>query len=136
MRYLLDSNAWIVILRQRDSAVQLQLKRWPADDIALCSIVLAELYYGALKSEPSHRPGNEVLVDELRTRYTSLPFDDIAALQCACIRVQLRNAGTPIGPNDLMIASIALAHDLTLVTHNVGEFSRVPGLKLEDWQAT
>jgi tRNA(fMet)-specific endonuclease VapC len=54
--------------------------------------------------------------------------------QYSLIRADLAAKGTPIGPNDLMIASIALAHDLTLVTHNTSEFSRVPGLRIEDWQ--
>lgn len=61
-------------------------------------------------------------------------FDDLAAERYGELRAHLDAAGTPIGPNDLMIASIALANSLTLVTHNTGEFSRVPGLRLEDWQ--
>jgi len=63
----------------------------------------------------------------------SLPFDDAAALVYGEIRSTLEKAGTPIGPNDLMIASIARTHGVILVTHNLKEFSRVPGLELEDW---
>ena len=63
-----------------------------------------------------------------------MPFDDRAADHDALLRATLERAGTPIGPNDLLIAAIAVANDLTLVTHNTGEFSRVPGLRLEDWQ--
>lgn len=69
-------------------------------------------------------------------RFTSLPFDDVAAEHYARIRADLARAGTPIGPNDLLlIAAIALANALTLVTHNMREFGRVVGLKIEDWEA-
>jgi tRNA(fMet)-specific endonuclease VapC len=70
----------------------------------------------------------------LRHHYISLPFDDPAAEEYARVRAHLANQGTPIGPNDLIIAATALANQLTLVTHNTAEFSRVPGLTLEDWQ--
>ncbi|MEH1963301.1 MAG: PIN domain-containing protein [Nostoc sp.] len=64
----------------------------------------------------------------------SLPLDDISALNAGRIRAQLANLGIPIGYNDLLIASIALSHDLILVTHNTKEFVRVEGLKIEDWE--
>ncbi|MFO5441364.1 MAG: PIN domain-containing protein, partial [Dolichospermum sp.] len=64
----------------------------------------------------------------------SLPLDDISALNAGKIRAQLANIGTPIGYNDLLIASIALSHDLILVTHNTKEFVRVEGLKIQDWE--
>lgn len=67
-------------------------------------------------------------------RFTSLPFDDIAAERFGDIRSYLADLGTPIGPYDLQIAAIALANNLILVTHNVDEFSRVEGLQLEDWE--
>ena len=69
------------------------------------------------------------------SRYRSLPFDDVAADVYGRIRAELESKGTPIGPNDLLIAAIAVANDLTLVTHNTNEFSRVTGLVLEDWEA-
>jgi len=65
----------------------------------------------------------------------SLPFDDEAARQYGIIRASLARLGTPIGPNDLMIASIALVHQAVVVTHNIGEFSRVAGLEIEDWES-
>lgn len=68
------------------------------------------------------------------TIFISLPLDDISALNAGKIRAQLANLGTPIGYNDLLIASIALSHDLILVTHNTKEFARVEGLKIEDWE--
>lgn len=67
-------------------------------------------------------------------RYTSLAFDDHAAVVYGPLRADLETKGTPIGPNDLLIASIAVANNLTLVTHNTAEFSRVTGLRVEDWE--
>jgi tRNA(fMet)-specific endonuclease VapC len=134
MTFLLDANAWIGHLRQTAPAVTVHLGQYPASDITLCSVVLAELIYGAERSAPAHRGSNRNLIAKLRSQYVSLPFDDGAAEQYGPIRAYLAGKGSPIGPNDLMIASIALAHRLTLVTHNTAEFSRVPGLNLADWQ--
>ncbi len=68
-------------------------------------------------------------------RITVLPFDSLAARVYGALRAHLERSGTMIGPNDLMIASIAFARGLTLVSHNVAEFARVPGLVVEDWEA-
>jgi tRNA(fMet)-specific endonuclease VapC len=73
-------------------------------------------------------------IDRLRQDFASLPFDDRAAEKYAEVREFLAIRGTPIGTNDLMIASIALANQLILVTHNTRDFGRIPGLALEDWQ--
>ena len=95
-------------------------------------MVVAELLYGARRSQ---KPADVALqVRQFCGRFHSLPFDDDAAERCAEIRSHLATAGTPIGPIDVLIAAIALANNLTLVTHNTREFSRVPGLMLEDWQ--
>ena len=72
---------------------------------------------------------------EFLQQFISIPFDDAAAMVYGTIRANLAKAGTPIGPNDLQIAAIALANELTLVTHNTREFSRIQGLKLEDWES-
>lgn len=134
MIYLLDTNAWIAYLRQNNSRlVQRFLSVDPAE-IALCSVVLAELFYGAHHGAANKLAANLSLIARLQQRFASLPFDDRAAPEYGTIRAHLAAQGTPIGPNDLMIASIALAHDHTLVSNNTGEFSRVPNLKLEDWQ--
>jgi tRNA(fMet)-specific endonuclease VapC len=74
-------------------------------------------------------------IAEFVSPFTSLPFDDFCAHAYGQIRAQLEQAGTPIGSNDLMIAAIAVAHGLTLVTHNTREFKRILGLVLEDWEA-
>jgi tRNA(fMet)-specific endonuclease VapC len=100
--------------------------------ICLCSVVKAELFFGAMKS--TRVTENLALLDELFADLTSVPFDDNAARRYGEIRSDLARKGTPIGPNDLMIAAIASIHDLTLVTHNTREFNRVTGLNLEDWE--
>lgn len=134
MKYLLDTNAWIAYLGQNNpQLVQRVLQENPAD-ISLCSVVLAELFYGAQHGAVGKLAANLALITRLQQRFASLPFDDRAAAEYGKIRAYLASQGTPIGPNDLMIAAIALADALTLVTHNTTEFSRVPGLKLEDWQ--
>ncbi len=132
--YLLDTNACIHILNGSSPDLLARLRRHRPSEIRLCSVVKAELHYGARKSA---RPAqNFRLLDELFATVGSLPFDDDGAAHAGTIRHDLERAGTPIGAHDLMIAATAMAHDAVLVTHNVGEFSRVLGLKLEDWEAT
>jgi tRNA(fMet)-specific endonuclease VapC len=98
----------------------------------LCSVVVAERLFGALRSRDAAR--NRAEVQKFVAGLVSLPFDDRAAAEYARIRADLIARGLVIGPNDLLIAAIAVANGLTLVTHNTGEFSRVVGLWLEDWQ--
>lgn len=105
--------------------------RVPAD-IRICSIVVAELRHGCLRS--AKPTANRAAVDALLAPYTSLPFDDAAAEQFASIRLALELTGLMIGPYDVQIAAIALTNNCTLVTHNTSEFSRVPGLAIEDWE--
>lgn len=134
MIYLLDTNAWIAYLRQNHQHLLQRLQQQNPADIALCSVVLAELCYGAERSGPAHQAANYALLARLQQQFVSLPFDDRAAQEYGQLRAHLASQGTLIGPNDLMIAAIALANNLTLVTHNTAEFNRVPGLALEDWQ--
>lgn len=96
-------------------------------------MVKAELYYGAYKS--AKHEANLAVLAILFASFNSYPFDGEAARLSGEIRADLARKGTPIGPYDLQIAAIALANDCVLVTHNVGEFSRIAGLKLEDWEA-
>ena len=93
---------------------------------------LGELCYGSLKSTAPTR--EQTLVDSFVSQFVSLPFDDAAARSYAAVRHDLESRGVPIGENDYQIAAIALVHGLILVTHNTKEFSRVPGLTLEDWE--
>jgi tRNA(fMet)-specific endonuclease VapC len=134
MLYLLDTNACVIYLRRSDSSVRRHLTRHAAADIAVCSVVYAELWYGALRSaDPARAQGQLAL---FLANFVSLPLDDPAAEIAATIRADLAAKGMLIGPHDLLIAAIALANDLTLVTHNTHEFSRVAGLRLEDWEST
>jgi tRNA(fMet)-specific endonuclease VapC len=100
--------------------------------MAVCSIVKAELFYGAMRSNNPTRTLERQR--EFLASFTSLPLDDEAAIIGGQIRARLASAGTPIGAFDLLIAAIALANNLTLVTHNTREFGRVEGLQVEDWE--
>ena len=133
MMYLLDTNVCIGYLNGRAVGVMQRLETMRSQDIAVCSVVKAELFYGAMKS--AHPARTLAKQQAFLNRFVSFPFDDPAAEAYGRIRAQLASQGTPIGPNDLMIASIAIANNLTLVTHNTREFGRVEGLRLEDWEA-
>ena len=130
--FLLDTNTCIEYLRKRNATVIANIRSRPPSELRLCSMVVAELYFGAYKQR--HNPTNFTLLATFLPLFASLPFDDPAAEVYGQIRADLEAKGTPIGPNDTIIAAIALANDLTLVTHNTAEFSRVVGLKLVDWQ--
>lgn len=134
MKYLLDTNAWVGWLRQNQPALVQRIEQAEASDLMLCSVVVGELIYGVERSGPTHRAVNLTLVTQLRATYTSIAFDDRAAELYGPVRADLTARGQTIGPNDLMIAAIALANGCTLVTHNTAEFGRVPGLAIEDWQ--
>ncbi len=132
MTYLLDSNTCIRYLNGQSAGVLRRLQSLPPTEVAVCSVVKAELYYGAMKSD---NPDQTLAKQRLfLDAFASLPFDDRAAELYGRIRADLSRKGTPIGPYDLMIAAIALAHDAILVTHNVREFGRVEGLRFEDWE--
>jgi tRNA(fMet)-specific endonuclease VapC len=133
--FLLDSNTFIDYMRRGPtSPVTAKLLTTPPESIYFCSVVLAELIYGAVRSGPAYEVKNRSLIAGLRAQFSSVPFNDDAAEEYGKIRAHLASLGQMIGANDLMIAAIALANGLTLVTHNTEEFSRVPGLRLEDWQ--
>jgi tRNA(fMet)-specific endonuclease VapC len=130
--YLLDSNTCIQYLNGKSTNIRLRLTGTKPSLIKLCSIVKAELWYGASRSR--NVSAALAKLDVFFKPYESMHFDDPAAAEYGRIRGYLEEAGTPIGSNDLMIAAIAWEHQLTLVTHNIREFSRVPGLVVEDWE--
>lgn len=133
MIYLLDTNTCIAYLNVRSNAVKRRLGRTKDRDIMVCSVVKAELFAGARRSRDLKRT-----LDKQRQflgRFRSLPFDDRAADVYGRLRADLERLGKPIGSNDLLIAAIALANDLTLVTHNTREFGRIDGLRIEDWES-
>ncbi len=131
MRYLLDTNICIALVHRPEPALKKKLAEKRPRDLVLCSIVKAELLYGARKSQRVAENLKEL--DAFFAPFDSLPFDDKAADFYGTIRALLAQAGTPIGDNDLLIAGVALAHDLVVVTRNRKEFARVPGLRLESW---
>jgi tRNA(fMet)-specific endonuclease VapC len=132
--YLPDTNAWICYLRRKSPTLVQRFTQTAPADIRLCSVVLGELIYGVYHGPSSFQEHNEGLVIKLRRQFESLTFDDPAAEQYGKLRAYLAATGLLIDPNDLMIAAIALANDLIVVTHNTAEFCRVPGLVVEDWQ--
>jgi tRNA(fMet)-specific endonuclease VapC len=132
MMYLPDTNVWIQFLNPDNNRVKDRMLSVESSAIQLCSVVKAELFFGAEKS--NRKSENHEVLRNLFADVASVPFDDEAARKYGEIRAELSRAGTPIGPNDLMIAAIALVHGSTLVTHNTREFSRIKDLKLEDWE--
>lgn len=132
MIYLLDSNVCVHLLNGRHTTLIQRFRQYDPRQTVLCSMVKAELLRGALRSQRV-----ELNLERLAIFFAplkSLPFDDSAAEHFARVGAELMKRGMPIGPNDLVIAATALAHQVTLVTHNTAEFSRVPGLRLEDWE--
>ena len=132
MTLLLDTNTCIRYLNGQSENIRRHMEATRPEDIAVCSVVKAELFYGVAKSH--HPERNLARLRRFLAPFTSLAFDDHAAELYGQIRAQLETSGMPIGPNDLLIAAIAMANDLTLVTHNTREFSRVKGLQWEDWE--
>jgi tRNA(fMet)-specific endonuclease VapC len=130
MRYLLDANAVIALLNDTTSPIARRLRRYAPRDVGISSIVVHELYYGAFKSQRVEK--NVARVDALQ--FPVVEFDHEDARQAGELRAHLASKGTPIGPYDVLIAGQARARKLTLVTHNTSEFTRVPGLKVEDWK--
>ena len=135
MNYLLDSNSVIDHLRLGiASNVTGRIAAAASGTVFLCSIVIGELLFGAKRGPLNRRAANLSLIANLQRRFVSLPFDDGAADEYGEIRAHLAAAGALIGGNDMLIAAIAKVHAMTLVTHNTSEFSRIPGLLIEDWQ--
>ena len=130
--YLLDTNVCIHILSGKHQKIEQKFRTLTPADIGICSIVKAELFFGA-----RHSTNIAQNLERLKLFFeplTSLPFDDRSAEEYGQIREDLTATGNSIGPNDLLIAAIARAHDITLVTHNLKEFNRITGLRVEDWE--
>lgn len=133
MTHLLDTNVCVDYLNGRHPGVTRRIQSSRRDDLCVSSVVAAELRYGA---DRSRRPAEnhrrlDVLISELRC----LPFDEAAAKVFGKVRSALEARGRPIGPYDMQIAAHAIALDIILVTDNTDEFSRVKGLRLENWRA-
>jgi tRNA(fMet)-specific endonuclease VapC len=133
MAWPLDTNACIRYLNGRSSQLRSRFNATDPAEILICSVVKAELYFGAAQSSDPAKTRSRQM--QFLNRFRSLPFDDAAAATYGLIRADLSQRGLLIGPNDLMIAAISVAHGLTLVTHNVAEFGRAPGLAIDDWES-
>lgn len=131
MRFLLDTDTCIYLIKQQPPAVLKRFQTLQAGDVGLSVVTFAELLYGAYKSQQEER--NLARLHELADALPVLPFDDAAADAYARLRTELERRGALIGPYDMLIAGHALAVSAVLVTHNVREFSRVDGLDIDDW---
>ena len=130
--YLLDSNVCIHLLNERNTQIEENFRSHSPAEIYLCSIVKAELLYGA-----RHSQRVSTNLQRLKLFFApleSIPFDDRCAEEYGVIRATLAEQDKIIGPNDMISAAIARANDATLITHNTHEFTRIPGLRLEDWE--
>lgn len=131
MLYLLDTDTVIYILKRRPPDVAVHFERITPEDVAISAVSIAELVFGAEKSQHPVRARRAVerIADLLRV----LPFDEGAAKIHGKVRSHLERLGTPIGALDTLIGAHALSARATLVTNNVREFERIPGLRVENW---
>jgi tRNA(fMet)-specific endonuclease VapC len=131
IHYLLDTDICIEMIRGKSSVLLAHLRRRKVGSVAISSITLAELQYGVAKSRDPEQ--NLIALVHFVAPLEVLPFDERAAAGYGKLRADLERSGQPIGPLDTLIAAHALAAKLTLVTNNQREFSRVPGLHVENW---
>ena len=129
--YLLDTDICIYLIKRSPFRTLARLQSMEISSVAISSITLSELDYGAAKSTRPEQ--NKLALAQFLAPLEIMPFDDRAAAQYGPVRARLETQGTPIGPLDTLIAAHALALDATLVTNNVKELARVPGLAVENW---
>jgi tRNA(fMet)-specific endonuclease VapC len=130
-RYLLDTNIWIYVMRNRPPEVRERFAKLSPSSVVMSPVVLGELHVGWRKSMRAE--ANQTLLQRFTEGATLEPIGAEVASTYGEIRAELEHLGTPIGANDLWIAAQARAGDCVLVTHDVGEFGRVSGLRIEDW---
>jgi len=130
LTYLLDTNIVIYVIKRRPGEILAKFNE-NAERMAISVVTLAELIHGAEKS--NRRAANLTVVDDFVSRIEVLPYTTKAANHYGQIRAALEQIGRPIGVNDLHIAAHARSEGLVLVTNNVGEFERVPALRIENW---
>ena len=129
--FLLDTNICICLMKGSYPKLTQRLWTHSPSEIAVSAVTVYELEYGALKSRWG--ADNMRKLRQFLAPFAILPFDSDSALAAGALRAFLEKKGTPIGPNDLQIAAQGLAGGHTVITHNTGEFQRVPNLKLDDW---
>jgi len=130
IKYMLDTNICIFTIKNKPQVVREAFNRHH-DQLCISAVTLMELIYGAEKSAAPEK--NLAVVEGFAARLEVLPFDNEAAAHTGMIRSELAKAGTPIGPYDQMIAGHARSRGLIVVTNNLREFARAPGLRVEDW---
>ena len=130
IKYMLDTNILIYTIRNRPKKVREAFKKH-SDYLAMSTVTLGELIYGAEKSAQSVR--NLEDIEALAARVDVVPFDSQAAIHFGQVRAELAKSGKLIGPYDLMIAGHARSRGLILITNNLREFNRFPGLRVENW---
>ena len=131
MKYMLDTNICIFIIKHKPETVIREFMKYDSGDICISSITYAELVHRVEKSEA--REKNRIALTVFLSELQIVPFDDSAAQVYGVVKAELQKKGMPIGPMDTLIAAHAKALNLTLVTNNTKEFTRVNGLRLEDW---
>lgn len=131
MRYLLDTNICIYLIKQRPPQALAQFRQHSPQDVAISTITLFELEYGVEKSQ--YRQRSQDALTKFLLPLNLLDLDRFAAADAAVIRAELEKKGLPIGPYDLLIAGLARSQNMTLVTNNTKEFERVDGLLLKNW---
>ena len=131
--YLLDTNICIYALKAKYPCLTEKLLSVHPDQIKISAITVFELEYGAAKSK--WRDKNREIMRMFLSSFDVLPFTEKDAAICGQIRAGFAARGTPVGAYDMMIAAQGISRNLVVVTHNVGEFQRVPGLSMEDWVA-
>ncbi len=132
MMWMLDTNTCSYVLRRHPLAVKARFDQVGPDHLAISTIVLAELLFGAAQ-HPTKSAGIRQDIDDMARRLAVIPWSAQAADEYSRLRTFLQRQGTPIGSMDLLIAAHALAENAVLVTNNRREFGRVPGLRLENW---
>jgi tRNA(fMet)-specific endonuclease VapC len=131
MRFLLDTNICIYIIKKKPAAVIKKFRTFQINDLGISSITLAELEFGVYNS--SRQEQNQEALSQFVSPLEILPFDDRAAIQYGQVRAYLTLRGITIGAMDMLIAAQAKSLSLPLVTNNLKEFKRIPGLLLENW---
>lgn len=131
MRWMLDTNTCIAIIKRHPESALRKLRGKSIGQVGISSITLAELAFGAAKS--NRRKEAASALSEFLLPLDVAAFDDSVALRYGDVRASLERRGRPIGPLDTLIAAHALASDAVLVTHNTREFASVEGLQLDDW---
>ena len=133
LMYYIDTNVIVDATRNKKVSARIleHFRSVAVFDICIPSIVLSELEFGARHSNSYEQ--NIKIIRQFISPYKIIPFTEKEAVEYGKIRQFLTTEGQPIGPNDMLIAATALANDAVLVTHNTGEFERVPNIRLEDW---